>query len=661
MNALGQFVSALGLSLLILGFALVVLLLVPRQNAVTRVVLMASSAVLAWRYIAWRATETVQPLDWTLESAASWSFLTLEALNILSATTAGLFLSRTLNRSLEADRHQNWWGAAAPPRVDVYIATYNEHREVLERTIVGAQYIDYPAKTVFVLDDGRRDWLKAYCEANGVRYVTRPDNTHAKAGNINHALTLRASQADAPDFIAILDADFVPHRNFLTRALSLFHDPSVGLVQTPQYFFNPDPVQHNLAIAAAYPDEQRFFFGHVEPARDAWGAAVCCGTSSISRRTALTAIGGFPTESVTEDYLLTLRLAENGWRTIYLNEPLTEGLAPEGLQEFIVQRGRWCLGMMQIARGPYNPFSTRHKLPLIHRFGICDSLLYWVSTFPLRLMALIVPLLYWYLGIVVVNTTVPAVLSYFLPYYLAAIIALNWLSRGLIVPTINDVQQAIVAWPLTRAAWMGLVSKGPHKFRVTAKGGDRSQTIVQWPILLPFAAMFGLTLLGLFLSLLDDYTHVEDAGDGKIIIIFWSVYNLVVLGLAMMVCIERPRSGRTMRAPTEPATLILENGHEIAAWSTDLAIERARVRGPSGLSIGSRVWLGLSECGHIEARIAAEVPGGYVLDLAPTAKQRTAIFQRLHTQALVPGVERGSIAGISTGLLRLFISRSHRT
>ena len=66
---------------------------------------------------------------------------------------------------------------------------------------------------------------------------------------------------------------------------------------------------------------------------------------------AVEAIGGFPTESVTEDFLLTLRLSENGWRTVYLNEPLTEGLAPEGLQEYIVQRGRWCLGMMQIVRG----------------------------------------------------------------------------------------------------------------------------------------------------------------------------------------------------------------------------------------------------------------------------------------------------------------------
>ena len=45
----------------------------------------------------------------------------------------------------------------------------------------------------------------------------------------------------------------------------------------------------------------------------------------MMRWRALESIGGFPTDSVTEDFLITLRLQEQGWRTVYLNEPLTEG------------------------------------------------------------------------------------------------------------------------------------------------------------------------------------------------------------------------------------------------------------------------------------------------------------------------------------------------
>ena len=109
------------------------------------------------------------------------------------------------------------------PSVDVYIPTYNEPMEVLEKTITGVLCLDYPNFKAWVLDDGRRPWVKAFCEAKGVGYLTRPDNTHAKAGNINHALTKTSA-----DFVAIFDADFIPQRNFLMRTVGFFADPGIG-------------------------------------------------------------------------------------------------------------------------------------------------------------------------------------------------------------------------------------------------------------------------------------------------------------------------------------------------------------------------------------------------------------------------------------------------
>ena len=87
------------------------------------------------------------------------------------------------------------------------------------------------------------------------------------------------------------------------------------------------------------------------PAKDAWSAAFCCGTSSIIRMQPLMEIGGFPVDWVTEDYLLSLRLKEKGFLTAYLNEPLTYGLAPEGLKEYITQRSRWVLASCRSRAG----------------------------------------------------------------------------------------------------------------------------------------------------------------------------------------------------------------------------------------------------------------------------------------------------------------------
>ena len=513
MFALDDIAASLGPALLVLGFAMALLPLFKPDSQPFRILVFATVILLGWRYIVWRFDETIPEFDFSIDAWVAWLFLALEAMTMVSATISAVFMSRTLDRRREADANLSWWGAASPPRVDILIATYNEEASILERTIVGALASNYPALRVRVLDDKRRPWLREMCERLGVHYHTRPDNSHAKAGNINACLATLRTLPDPPDFISILDADFVPHVDFIPRALALFHDPTVGLVQTPQHFFNPDPIQHNLGIDKSYPDEQRFFFDHLQPARDAWGIAFCCGTSSMMRWQGIEAIGGFPTDSVTEDFLITLRLQEAGWRTVYLNEPLTEGLAPEGVVEYVVQRTRWCLGLIQIVRGPSGPL-TRNNLRLIDRFSLIDSFLFWSTTYVFRLACLLIPLLYWYAGVTAVNAPLTGVLFYFVPFYIFSMAAMRWISGGVMLPVLQDVSQIIGAPQIVRAVWTGLVRPHGQPFKVTDKGGDRTRTIVQWGLLRPLAIIFVLTLIGVFFTSATDIEFDRDAGDG---------------------------------------------------------------------------------------------------------------------------------------------------
>ncbi len=364
-NMLSWPLLSLGLMLIVAGHE--------RNGQFIRPVLCALSASLSLRYVSWRFTDTLPEPDLTAGFFIALLFVLLETVSAIHMCGALFMLSRTRNRSKKADQNAKWWAQKKAPRVEIYITTYNEGRDVIERTIAGACTVQYPNFGAYVLDDGMRSWLAEYCARNNVGYITRPDKRHAKAGNINHAFRLRRAGSNPPDFIAILDADFVPHRYFIARTISLFHDPKAALVQTPQHFFNPDPIQHNLGVTHITPDEQRFFFDYVLPSRDAWGIAACCGTSSLIRAAALEEVGGFPTGSVTEDFLVTLRLAEAGHKTVYLNEPLSEGLAPEGLGEYLTQRGRWAVGTMEIVRNHYNPLSSRHGLSIRGRLGVVDS------------------------------------------------------------------------------------------------------------------------------------------------------------------------------------------------------------------------------------------------------------------------------------------------
>ena len=154
-----------------------------------------------------------------------------------------------------------------PPRpgmsVDVFIPTYNEPVEIVRRTLLAARNIDYPHAT-WLLDDGNRPEMAGLASQLGVRYVTRPDNTHAKAGNLNHAL--RLSRAD---FVAIFDADHAPKRNFLDETLGYFEDSGVAFVQTPQDFFNLDSYQHRRKRGDRRVwTEQSLFFRVIQRGKD---------------------------------------------------------------------------------------------------------------------------------------------------------------------------------------------------------------------------------------------------------------------------------------------------------------------------------------------------------------------------------------------------------
>lgn len=542
---------------------------------------------LTVRYVIWRITDTLPPADETADLALGIVFLFIEVLAVLGSLLTLITLMRVRERTSEVDdKLANRPLERADPLIDVLICTYNEDEAILERTIAGALAMDYSRHRVWVLDDGRRDWLLALCEQLGCHYLARSENSHAKAGNINNALRHLSQLETPPDFVSVLDADFVPTSSFLTRTVALFDKDDVGVVQTPQHFVNPDPIQANLGASDIWPDEQRFFFDVLMPSKDAWGTAFCCGTSSLIRFAALQKAGGFPTTSITEDYLLTLRLKQFGFRTVYLNERLSMGLAPEGLGEYITQRSRWCLGFIQILRSSDGPFYP-NKLAWVDRFSLIESFLYWSGTYLFRLASLLLPISYFLFGIRALDVELGSGLSHFLPYFVGHVVVIGWLSKGRIMPILTDVSQLLAMREIIRSVFVGLIKPKGHKFKVTAKGGDRSKTVVQWNMIAFFGMILSATLLSLLISFHLDVNRTLE--DSSIVALFWSWYNILLLLIAMLCCIERPRMRRAERFEASETVEFELGGRFVALKMLDVSIYGMRIAGKVEKPVGSEI------------------------------------------------------------------------
>ncbi len=652
-TSLQEVISGLAPGLTVAGFCLLMMGTLQREWPASRVIMMAVGAVLLTRYFIWRVTSTLPPIGDPLDFTVGAIFLAAEGLTVIASIISLFFMTRTRDRTPDVEAQLPWLdGLPEKPLIDVLICTYNEEEPIIERTIIGATGMDYPNYRVWVLDDGRRPWLEKLSLELGCGYITRPDNRHAKAGNINHALLRLAELPQPPDFISILDADFVPRPSFLRRAMSLFRDPKIGIVQTPQHFINPDPIQANLLATQAWPDDQRFFFDVVMPARDAWDAAFCCGTSSIIRFKPLVAINGFPTDSVTEDYLLTLRLKEAGYVTAYLNEPLTLGLAPEGIKEYITQRNRWCLGFMQIVRGRSGPFSFRTNLKLIDRLSLTDSFLNWAAVYPARMMGLIIPILYLLFGINAVQAQLHEVANYFLPYFLWTIMSMSWVTRGRVMPIMSDVCHFIAAPAIIKAVVMGLTKPKGHKFKVTAKGGDRSRGFVEWPLLRIYGSLLILTILSIAVSF--GLGVRGDRVNFGTLALAWSWYNVIVLTVVCVVCIEQPRRRKSERFATSEAVALMIGDAAHLRRLADISITGAAFRGETPAPAGTAIVCRLHGQ-NVPGVVVRTRPGGFAVRFDASLSTRVAAVRHFYSQDYVRAFEHVFAAGVGKAVFKRII------
>ncbi|MEA1832520.1 cellulose synthase catalytic subunit [Methylobacterium durans] len=624
--------------------------LLDRASAASRILFGSATATLILCYAAWRWHDTLPRFEPGLDHLWPYLFFAFEMVAILYTLMSIVILFRFKDRAPEADREEaRLHESGAWPAVDIFICTYNEPQEVVEKSIIPALAVDYPNATVWVCDDTRRGWLKEYCERVGANYITRPDNKGAKAGNLNNALAHTADLTNAP-IILVLDADFAVAPNILRRTVGLFHDERAAVVQTPQFFFNADPIQHNLMAAEAWVDDQRIFFDVFQPAKDAWGCAFCVGTSFLVRRDRVTDAGGFPHDAICEDINLTYTLMRDGYETHWLNERLSAGLSAEGLPEYITQRTRWCLGTMQVALLRVGPFLGRNYT-LMQRLHYLHGVLNWLCK-PFIVLMLVAPSIYWFLDMPAFHADYLSFLRYGLPALMALWIYSGWVSGGRTLPLFMEVTHTMTALAITLTLISAAIRPFGRPFKVTDKGGDRSVSMVRWRMAAGFGAISLLSAGSIVWSFVSP-SSASEISPLDYFNLLWAGVAMLFTFVAFLVCFERPREPEAFRI--DEASWIGVEGTAQACTIDRIGMESALLLLPSAvpdLATGMPLHLHVEGAGWIAARV--ERLGGNAVSLAlqPEPAQRKALILRLFTTAVDPIARTASLGVALRGLAR---------
>ena len=462
------------------------------------------------------------------------------------------------------------------PDVDIFIATYSEEPALLYKTINGCKYMEYPDKSkvhIYLCDDNRRPEMRALAAKMGVNYLDREDNEGAKAGNLNNAL----AHSNSP-YVVTLDADMIPKSDFLMKTIPYFVDAEIrnkgrkeedriklGILQTPQAFYNPDLFQFNLFSERRIPNEQDYFYKDIQVARTRTNSVIYGGSNTVLAREALEAIGGFYTKAITEDFATGILIQKAGYVSMALAEPLASGMSATDLQGLIQQRIRWGRGV--IATGRKMHIYTSKDLSFAQKMNYWASIWYWYAPLK-RLIYVMSPLLYATFGFMVFKCTLPQVLLFWLPMYITSNISLRMLSRNIRNTKWTSIYENVLFPFMLIPVILETFGISLKKFKVTdkeAKQNKRGQNVLY---MIPYIILIILSVIGLIRCIIIMF----DSGSfGPIVVVFWLVYNLFQLVMCLFFVDGRVLYRKNERVPVKMPCTLRDEVYTLQGMTKDIS------------------------------------------------------------------------------------------
>ena len=429
-----------------------------------------------------------------------------------------------LNRSNNQEKIESEKVKSSSPYVAILIPARHEPKEVLETTLISCYNIQYPNKTVFLLDDSSEQSYKDEAKELAAKYeaqvFTRENRHGAKAGVINDC---SAKLDPKYKYITIFDADQNPLPNFLSDIVPILEtNKKLALVQTPQYYSN---VEDNK-IAFAAETQQAVFYEYICEGKDIGHSMICCGTNVVIRLEALRDVGGLDETSITEDVATSFLMHLKGWETKYYNHVGTFGMGPENLSAYFVQQNRWASGNVSILLKIFRQMTHSFKALSLEQWidYIVTGSYYFLGWAYLFLV--LCPIVYIFFNIPSFFMNPIVYMGSFLPYFILSL-AIFYLAMGKRSYTAGQMfsGQALLflTQPITMKASLSGILGIKSSFKVTAKdGATATPYLALWPQLVCWGTMVVALTWGV-------NRFVYEPNLALVINIMWTFYHFILL------------------------------------------------------------------------------------------------------------------------------------
>ncbi len=262
------------------------------------------------------------------------------------------------------------------PFVTVQLPMYNE-MFVAERIIDFVAAQEYPKDKfeIHVLDDSTDETVGivaakvAELRAQGfnIEHIHRVNRQGYKAGALQEAMPKAKG-----DFIAIFDADFTPHPDFLRTTMTYFEDPKTAIVQTRWEHMNAD---HSMLTKLQALQLNVHFT--IEQAGRSYGNLLLQfnGTAGVWRKKVIDEAGGWQSDTLTEDLDLSFRAQIMGYKIQYLEKLGSPAELPVDMNALKGQQFRWNKGGAQNARKLLKLVWSTNKLNRIQKMHAISQLM----------------------------------------------------------------------------------------------------------------------------------------------------------------------------------------------------------------------------------------------------------------------------------------------